>query len=463
MRGILVVLWPLVFGAGCAETPAHRSVEDILKSGEITVITRNNAHCYYIYRGQEMGFEYDLARSFADYLGVRLRVRIAESWGGMIPDLANGTGDFIAASMTITPERQEQVLFSDGYYEIQQHIIAHRNNQGLTGIQDLTGLTIHVRKGTSYQNRLSSLREEGIDIRIVLYDDMPTQDLISMVANNTIGVTIADSNIALLNRRYYPQIRVSAAISEKEYLGWAVHPEAVDLHQRINAFLNAIRDDGRFDEIYRRYYANVEFFDYLDLRAFHRSIKGRLPRYSETIQRSADKYRFDWRLIAAQIYQESHFKPTAKSHMGAYGLMQLTPTMARSLGVEDILNPVENINAGVAYLRDLYDHFDRVPQSDRLPFALAAYNIGLGHIWDARHLARERNLDPNRWSSLSETLPLLRYRKYNRNLKYGYARGSEPIRYVNQIMIYYDILKQQSIDYGTGAPSPPEGVDPNVG
>lgn len=453
MVGILVISLYLVLCLGCTKDPVYRSLEEILNSGEIAVITRNNAHCYYLYREQAMGFEYDLAKAFADYLGVRLKVRIAEKWEGMIPDLANGSGDFIAASMTITPEREKQVLFSDGYREIQQHIIVHRNNRDLKGTEDLAGQTVHVRKGTSYQERLSALKDGGIDIRIVLHEDTPTQELISQVANQTIDVTIADSNIALLNRRYYPHIRISGIISDNQYLGWGVNPNATQLHNRINAFLKTIKDNGQFDEIYSRYYADVESFDYLDLRAFHRRIRARLPRYKEIIQKAAEKHNMDWRLIAAQIYQESHFTSTAQSHKGAYGLMQLTTTMAKSFGIKDILDPVENINAGVAHLRDLYDHFDRATRQDRLLIALAAYNIGLGHVWDARNLARERNLDPNRWSSLSETLPLLRYHKYYENLRYGYALGTEPIRYIKQIMIYYDILKHQSIEYQTHLPS----------
>jgi len=451
MKRITVVISAMMAIAfsGCVDKPMHRSLEDILNSGEITVITRNNAHCYYLYREEAMGFEYDLAQAFADHLGVKLHVRIAEKWEGMIPELANGSGDFIAASMTITPERQREVLFSDGYHEIQQHIVVHRKNREIKQTQNLAGHTIHIRKGTSYQDRLTEIRNEGIEFRVTLHEDTSTQELISRVADGSIAVTIADSNIALLNRRYHPQIRISGAISANQRLGWAVHPQAADLHAKINRFFEAIRKSGRLKEIYRRYYAGIEWFDYLDLSAFHRSIQVRLPRYRETIRKAADEHRLDWRLIAAQMYQESHFRPAAQSHKGAYGLMQLTKAMAKSLGVKNILDPEENINAGVAYLRTLYNHFDRATEQDRLFIALAAYNIGLGHIWDARDLARERNLDPNRWSSLEQTLPLLRKHKYNKNLKYGYARGTEPIQYIKQIMIYYDILKHQSIDYRT--------------
>ena len=165
------------------------------------------------------------------------------------------------------------------------------------------------------------------------------------------------------------------------------------------------------------------------------------------IKAAAKKHGFDWRLIAAQIYQESHFNPQAKSRAGARGLMQLLPRTARSLNVNDIYNPVENINAGVQHLKKLYDHFESAEGVDRMLITLAAYNIGQGHVRDARRLAIRMNLDPNSWDSLAKTLPLLAYRKYYKNYEYGYCRGNEPVRYIKQIMIYFDILKRQGIEY----------------
>lgn len=426
-------------------SPKFTTLEDILKAGKITVITRNNANCYYQYRNEAMGFEYDLAKAFADYLGVDLKVQLAEHWKEMIPALMEGTGAFIAASMTITPKRQSQVAFSDGYMTIQQHIIVHRDNPGIKQAEDLNGKTVHVRSGTSYQEQLQVLKNRGINLTIKLYDDLPTEELIRRVANKTIEVTIADSNIALLNRRYYPEIILAGPIGKKERLGWAVNPKAGKLLDRINKFFRIIKKNGKFKKIYNKYYGQVDAFDYVDLRTFHRRLKTRLPRYYPIIKEAAEKQGFDWRLIAAQIYQESHLNPGARSPAGAYGLMQLTPSTARSLGVKNVLDPRENINAGVRYLKSLYDLFDQADGSDRLFIALAAYNIGQGHIFDARNIARRMNLDPNQWSSMTKVLPLLRYRKYYNRAKYGYCRGTEPIKYIKQIMIYYDVLKHQSI------------------
>ena len=422
-------------------------LENILKAGEITVVTRNNANCYYLYRGQAMGFEYDLAKAFADYLGVKLKVKIAEKWEGMIPALMKDTDSFIAASMTIMPEREKWISFSNGYMPIQQYVITHRTNRSIKCPDDLAGKIVHVRAGTSYEERLKLLKNKGIDLEIKLHNDLPTEELIRQVAEGKIEITIADSNIALLNQKYYHKAVLACPINEQEFLGWAVNRNAQNLLSRINCFFKLIKENGKFDEIYNKYYVNINDFDFVDLRAYHRRLKSRLPKYKKIIMEAADYHDLDWRLIAAQMYQESHFNPRARSSSGARGLMQLTRSTARSLGVKNILDPKQNINAGVRHLKDLYTYFKNAKNSNRLFIALAAYNVGQGHIFDARDIAREMNLDPDKWSSLSTTLPLLSNQKYYKKARYGYCRGREPIEYINKIMMYYDILKRQGIEY----------------
>lgn len=448
---LILILW--VIGVLYAINPIINeyrfiTLHKIIKTGQITVITRNTPHCYYLYQDEPMGFEYELAREFAAYLGVKLKIKIAENWKRMIPQLKNGNAALIAAGITITPKRQKQVAFSDGYMDIRQYIISHRNQAKIKNITDLSGKTVHVPVATAYQERLEELRRQGIDIKIELHQDLPTEELIQQVAQGDIKLTVADSNIARLNQRHYPRAVMAGAISELQQLGWAVHPEAQQLREKINSFFATIKDNGRYDEIYNKYYGNVENFDYVDVRAFHRSVRSKLSRYSPFIKAAAKKHGFDWRLIAAQAYQESHLNPWAKSSAGAKGLMQLLTSTARSLNVTDAYNPVDNINGGVQHLKNLYDLFDGATEEDRLMIALAAYNVGQGHIEDARKLAVKKKLDPDQWESLSQTLPLLTYRKYYKNTKYGYCRGTEPVIYVKQIMIYYDILKRQGIEYG---------------
>lgn len=419
------------------------SLDAIKERGSITLITRNNANCYYIYRGEPTGFEYDLAKRFSDHIGVELKV-ITPSWDKMIPKLQQGAGDFIAAGMTITDKRKEEVDFSQGYLGVQQQVVLHRGDRGIREISDLDGKTIHIRSGTTYEDRLEELDErEDLEIEIKRHPDLPTEELIRRVAKKEIRITVADSNIALLNRRYYPDIRIAFPIEEEQSLGWAVKRGNKELLREINAFLSRIKKNGVFGKIHEKYYADVHIFDYVDLMRFHRRLETRLPPYKNMIKREAREHGFDWKLIAAVVYQESHFDPNARSYTGVRGLMQVTQVTAREMGITNRLDPQQSIQAGVKYLGRLYDRWEELSGLDRFKFALASYNVGYGHVRDAQKIARQEGYDPRTWSGIKEALPLLRLKKYYSQTRYGYARGTEPVRYVSRIMKYYSILKQR--------------------
>jgi membrane-bound lytic murein transglycosylase F len=431
----------VLLGNSCGKTDA---LDEIRASGEVTVLTRNNANCYYIYREEPMGFEYDLAKAFAESLGVELKV-VTPTWEGLLGGLQTGKGDFVAASMSITPSRQEEVDFSEGYLDVQQHIILHKNDGDTKKIEDLAGRTVHVRRGTTYEEALEKLKAEGLEIKIKLYDDMPTEELIRMVAEKEIDVTVADSHIAQLNRRYYPDVRMAFPLGEPLKLGWAVRKGEKPLLEAINTFFQKTNESGAFQRIYDQYFLNVEVFDYVDLKKYHRRLEKRLPQYKKIIQHAARKHEFDWRLIASMIYQESHFNPKARSHTGVRGIMQLTLDTAREMGINNRLDPKQSIIGGVKYLRKLYDKFEEATEPDRMLMALASYNVGYRHVQDAQEIARKKNLDPNSWAALEQTLPLLCHPKYYKQSRSGYCRGREPIRYVNRILTYYDILKREAI------------------
>ncbi|MBW2094614.1 MAG: membrane-bound lytic murein transglycosylase MltF [Deltaproteobacteria bacterium] len=419
------------------------ALQNIRASGKITVLTRNNAHCYYVYRGEPMGFEYDLAKAFSDYLHVKLNVA-TPTWEGLIQGLEAGEGDFVAASMSITKSRLKRVDFSDAYLPVQQYIILNKDDHAKT-IDDLAGKTFCVRKGTTYEELLHDLQSKGLKIKIKLYDDMPTEELIRMVADKEIEATVADSHIALLNRRYYPEARIAFPLGKPSNLGWAVRKGEKRLLEEINSFFARVREDGTFDRVYAKYFANIESFDYVDLKRYYRRLETRLPRYRETIQKAAEKYGFDWRLIAAMIYQESHFNPRAKSYTGVRGLMQVTLETAKEVGIESRLDPEQSILGGVKYLKKSYDKFEGVPEPDRLLMALASYNVGFRHVQDAQKIAKEMDYDPNSWAALKEALPLLCHRKYYKKSRAGYCRGRDAVRYVDRIITYYDILKRDAI------------------
>jgi len=441
---LTLIFLSLFFLLSCGEQDA---LEKIRQTGVVTVLTRNNAHCYYTYRDNPWGFEYDLAKSFSDYLGVKLNV-ITPRWEKLTEVLNSGKGDFIAASLSISKSREEYLDFSEEYLTVQQKVILHTTNHKIRKLEDLNGKDVHVRRGTSYEERLNELKGQGLDITIRLHDDIPTEEFIRMVAEKEIEVTIADTNIALLNRRYYPDVKIAFPIEESQSLGWAVRKGEKALFMEINKFLKKIKDDGTFAKISEKYYANVEIFDYVDLKKFHIRLKTRLPKFKKMIQEAAGKHDFDWRLIAAIVYQESHFNPKARSYTGVRGLMQLTQNTAKEMGVVDRRDPEQSINGGVRYIEKLYERYDEAKDPDRLLIALASYNVGHGHILDAQKIAAEKGFNPNSWSSLQQILPLLRYPKYYKKTKYGYCRGTEPVRYVNRVLTYYDILKKEAITTG---------------
>ena len=422
------------------------SLDRILAAGELNVITGSSLHSHYVYRNQSRGFDYELAREFADHLGVRLRIVSCDTWEDMRTALYSGRGDLIAAGVEITASRSRQAAFSNGYREVQQHLISHRSQPPVATLQDLAGKTVDVGRGSAHHERLEELRREGIDVSIRPHDNLPDDLLIQKVARGEIDFTIANSNIALMIRRYYPSASVQALSRDTVPLGWAVRPEARQLLEKVNSFFRHISETGRLDDIYEKYHWSIGDFDYLDLKTFHERMRTRLPRYRPFIKDAARKNGFDWCLIAAQAYRESHLDPLARGAYDAQGLMQILPATARSLKIADSFDPVASIKGGVQYLKWLYELFDGVEEDDRTLLALAAYNVGPGHVQDARRLASKKGLDPNRWESVAKTLPLLRYRTYYQNAEQGFCRGDITVAYVKHILIYCDILKRQELD-----------------
>ncbi len=415
------------------------SLRRIKRHKKLTIITDNSSHGYYLYRSAPMGFEYDLAREFADDLAVDLEV-VTPGWGKIMDALVNHEGDLIASSLTRTPNRMDRVSFSIPYMSVRQHIVVRKGNSDITKISDLNGKTIHIRKHTSYHERLLKLIDEGIDLKLVLYDNVPTEEFLRRIQDHEIDITAADSNIVRLNRRYYPDIKIACTISGEQEIAWAVRKEDDALRRKINRFFKTIKKNGVYDDIYNRYYAGRDQFDYVNIKKFHIRLDTRLPEYKPAIIETADMYDLDWRLIAAVIYQESEFDPLAVSYTGVCGLMQLTLPTAVEMQIENRLDPFQSIRGGVKYLKSLYDRFPRIDENERIKFALGSYNVGYGHIRDAQSIAREKGLNPRKWRSMEQILPLLVYPQYHENTRYGYARGTEAVRFVERVLKYYDIL-----------------------
>jgi len=419
------------------------TVEKIHKNGKVRLITNKAINTYYLYNNKPMGFEYDLAREFAKFMNVELDV-ITPGWNNMFAYLKQGKGDFIASGIAITAPRLEYVDFSIPYMTIQQRIIHHNLIFSPKDIKDMEFRIFHVRRGTSHHYRLADIKASGVPLEYVLHNNIPTEELIGMVHDREMKFTIADSNIALLSRRFFPDIRIGIPIQERESLAWVVRKNDNEMLKQINKFFLYASSTGILKRITTKYYGNIDNFDAYELKKFHDRIKTRLPKYKDVIKAESAKHGFDWRLIAAVVYQESHFDPEAKSYTNVRGLMQVTEITAKEMGIKNRRDPQQSIRAGIKYLALMYKRFDYIKdESQRLLFALASYNVGYGHVKDAISLAKAKGYDPNTWKGLKATLPLLSKAKYYNQTKYGYARGWEPVHYVERIQTYFDILKQK--------------------
>jgi membrane-bound lytic murein transglycosylase F len=435
----------LIFAAatGCNQFTPRDELETIKDRGSLRVLIRNNATCYYEGPQGFAGFEYDLVKSFADHLGVKVKCIVTDSFNEMIPALLRGEGDIIAAGFTVTENRMRRVAFGPSYMEVQQQVVGRRDGPSPGDIEDLTGQPLWVNAGTSYEERLKELKSQYPRLSWLPVSGYETEELLEMVWRGIIPLTIADSNIVAVNRRYYPQLKIHFAIQEGEQLAWAVHPQHNHLLAAVEHWFAQPSTSALLQKLKQHYYGHLKVFDYVDLVKYHRRLRHRLPRYQNYFKAAAEKNGLDWRLVAAQSYQESHWDPQAVSFTGVRGIMMLTQDTADSLGVESRLDPRQSIEGGARYLALMHERLgNSVPEPDRTYMALAAYNVGWGHLEDARALAKQMDKDPDSWEDVSNTLPLLRQKKYYRSLPHGYARGTEPVRYVNRIKTYYRILLQ---------------------
>jgi membrane-bound lytic murein transglycosylase F len=256
--------------------------------------------------------------------------------------------------------------------------------------------------------------------------------------------TVADSNIVDINRRYFPELIAPFNLSREQPLAWAMPPGGGELEKAVNRWLQDFEADGRLAVLLERYYGFVEAFDYVDVRVYLRRIEQRFPRYQEYFREAAEEYGLPPLLLAAQGYQESHWNPRASSPTGVRGIMMLTRPTARAMGVDNRLDPRQSIFGGARYLARMKERFvEEVKEPDRTWLALAAYNIGRAHLHDAQTLARQQGLNPYLWRDIKQVLPLLSQKKYYKKLRYGYARGMEPVRYVQRIREYQHILREQ--------------------
>ncbi len=436
-------------------TLSNDDLAGIQQHGVLRVLTRNNPATYFLWRGELLGFEYELARHFAKRHKLRVEMVVPPSREDLIPWLLAGKGDVIAASMTISSEREAQgIVFSHPYFKASEIVVgrADEPEDRLAHPEDLAGRTIVVRRSSSYWQTLASLKEQGISLILeAAPEEFETEEIIDKVATGMYDLTVADSHLLDIELTWREDIRAVFPVTDPEPHGWAVRATNPALRKAINQYVKKEYRGLFYNITLKKYFKNTRTIrTHVESRVSH---TGTLSAYDGVVQQYAGDYGFDWRLIMAQMYQESRFDPDARSWAGAIGLLQVLPRTAKSLGFSDIRSPEEGIQVGVKYLDWVRDRFEpELPVEDRMWFTLAAYNAGYGHVMDARRLARKLDLNPNRWfGHVEQAIQLLSRRTYARQARHGYCRGAEPVKYVREIKQRYEAyLQVRRIDKNMG-------------
>jgi membrane-bound lytic murein transglycosylase F len=385
-----------------------------------------------------MGFDFELSGRFAKKIGCRVRIIIPPRADLLIPWLLGGKGDLVAASMTVTEDRLEEVAFSRPYNQVSEIVVA-RSADPVSAPEDLAGRKIAVRPSSSYHRTLLALRPElGFEI-VEAPETLSTETLIARVASGEYDLTVADSNILDIELTYRDDIRGAFPLGEAREIAWMVRPDDAELRKAANKFLDRAYRGTFYNIIKKRYFENKRALAAMASERPSRS--GAISPYDDLFRKYGEIVEIDWRLLAAQAYEESGFDPEAKSWAGARGVMQVLPRTARDLGIEgDLDDPEVGIRAGALYLRWLYDRLEpSLPRGERLRLALASYNVGRGHVQDGRGVARKLGLDPDRWfGNVEQALPLLSRREHARRARFGYCRCRQPVAYVRRINHRYE-------------------------
>ncbi len=427
--------------SGCSPI-GESKLNAVKRAGELVVLTRNSPTTYYEGPDGPAGLEYDLAKAFADHLGVSLRMEVPEQFADIIPMIANNQADFAAAGLTITPARLKLVRFTPPYQEVHEQVVYRTGTVPPKNLEQLQGRPIDVVAGTSYVEHLDQLKLLYPGLEWNAINNTETEDLLLRVREKESLLTIADSNIVALSQQFYPELRVAFSLKPPEEIAWAF-PQGPDnsLYNAAVDFIDEMRRTGELNHLIDRYYGAASRFNPINMSAYIEKVKDALPAYEPTFEAAAKKYNLDWRLLAAMAYQESFWDPDAESPTGVRGMMMLTQTTADHINVANRENPAESIFGGAEYIRRMIDRLpSHIHEPDRTWMALAAYNVGINHLEDARIITQQQGGNPDKWNDVRKRLPLLSEHAWYSKTKHGYARGYEPVEYVNRIRAYYNVL-----------------------
>jgi len=410
--------------------------DEIKKRKVLRVLLRNNASSYFLYKGELLGFEYEMVNSFAKFHGLRLEVLVPPTHKELLTWLVEGKADLAIGFLEPTKKREALgIKFSNAYNREYQHVVVHKDDS-LKSIREIGDRIISVRKSSAYWETLDKLIKMGIEFNFkAAPEDMETEELIKIVGAKKLDVTLADAHILDIELAKSVPVKSVFTIGDKREQAVAIREKNLKLVKAINEFIKKNENSEYYNVLYSKYFTSRKSIKKLAKGRIENIDINKLSPWDKLTKKYADKYGFDWRLITAQMYQESRFNPKAKSFAGAKGLMQLMPRTAKSVGVKDIKHPDSNIKGGIKYMDWLRDRFDKdIPVSEKIWFTLAAYNAGAGHVQDAQRLAAQKGWDSKRWFEHTEKAMLLLSKKtYSSKARYGYVDGAEPVKYVRKI------------------------------
>ena len=440
---------------GCAEQKTQ--VERIRETGEVRFVIQPGPTAYEQNEEQgERGMQYELIRLFAAWLGVDFRLTLAGSRDQTTDLLLSGQADVSASGPMRSLEPGDPLAFGPGFQWVTRQVVYR---YGYIRPDSLSGIgphRLHYARGFLARDELDRLRAMYPGLVLVAHDDKDNLDLLEMVEDGTIVYALAWSNEVAYSRISLPDLRVAFDLSRPEPLGWAVRrsPHDDSLIRAIREFHDHIRSKGQLAALIGQVYAFADSFDYVEARSFIDSYGERLPELKPYFRSAAAEFGFDWRLLAAISYQESHWKIAARSPTGVRGLMMLTKQTAKQVGISDRLDPVLSIYGGAKYLTTLVDKIpERIPEPDRTWFALASYNVGFGHLEDARVITQKNGGNPDLWADVKQHLPLLTEHKWYSQTRFGYARGHEPVTFVENIRKYYAMLLHLTYERNQAQPA----------
>lgn len=421
----------------CSIAPPQ--LDQVRLQGVLKVAIVNSPTTYYESAAGPTGFDYELAQRLAESLGVTLELIVVGSSAEALDAVRTRRAHLAATGIAISPQREAEFRFTPPLTTVRSELVYRRGSPRPRSLDDLDG-TLKIPRESVYAERLAALAPNHPKLYWEEVDDLDIEALLYAVAEGQLDYTIASSHLVASHQRYYPRLQVAFTLDDAQPLAWAF-PGHRDrgLYDRTMQFLEAF-PAAELAVIRDRHFAQTVPIDYASSVALAKHVETRLPRYRRYFEEAAAEHGLDWRLLAAIGYQESHWDPTAVSPTGVRGLMMLTMATANFLQVEDREDPRQSIFGGARYVRRLIDQLAEVPEPDRIWLALVAYNLGYGHLLDARRLTAGRGGDPDRWVDLRDALPLLTQRQWHSQTRYGYARGYEALRYVANVRTYYDML-----------------------